>query len=235
MKTKNIEQYEFISLGDENIEIVFSTSKGDLNFNRANTTGLENINRIKKWFSVNKVGYLNQTHSDWVINYNGTVKDGDALITNIPKVAIGVFTADCVPVILYDEAKKIISAVHSGWQGTLNCIVLKAVKEMEKLYGTNAKDVKAYIGPHNRGCCYEFGQELADSFYKVSLYKNLDLYKSGKLNNEKCIIAQLESAGVKNTSIKCLEICTFCNGNYKLFSHRKGDSGRMFSFAYIKK
>ena len=88
------------------------------------------------------------------------MKEGDAIITNVKNVIIGVFTADCVPVILVDEENKVIAAIHSGWRGTFESITLKTIKKMKEEFNTNEINIKAYIGPHIRKCCYEVSEEL---------------------------------------------------------------------------
>ena len=67
----------------------------------------------------------------------------DAFITNLKGVAIGVRTADCVPVLLYDPATKTIAAVHAGWKGTVLNIVQEAIGVMQDCFGSNPKDLMA--------------------------------------------------------------------------------------------
>ena len=66
----------------------------------------------------------------------------DALITNVPGVAISVRTADCIPVLLYDPVHKAIAAVHAGWRGTVQRISQKVISEMQRRYGTDASDLR---------------------------------------------------------------------------------------------
>ena len=71
----------------------------------------------------------------------------DALVTDVPGVAISVRTADCIPVLLYDPVCKAIAAVHDGWRGTVQHLSRKVIGFMHERYGTNAADLKAVIGP----------------------------------------------------------------------------------------
>lgn len=231
-----VDNYEFINFEDDNIRINFSTAKSNLDFNMSTSEGLENLENIKTWFQVDEVGYLKQTHSDKIYLYDGIVHEGDAIITDKPNVAIGVFTADCVPVLIYSKDRSIIAAVHSGWKGTFLEIVYKTVKRIVNMYSVDVKDIKVYIGPHNRECCYEFGKDIAAKFYEKDIYKNIKFYNNGKLNLEACIIKQLVKIGVLKENIKSLNICTFCNDRYELFSYRKQKVGygRMYSFIYMK-
>ncbi len=71
----------------------------------------------------------------------------DALVTDVPGVAISVRTADCIPVLLYDPVNKAVAAVHAGWRGTVQQISCKVIDRMHDLYGTDAADLIAVIGP----------------------------------------------------------------------------------------
>ena len=72
----------------------------------------------------------------------------DAFVTALPGVAIGVRTADCVPILLYDPAKRVVAAVHSGWKSTVLHIAQKAINVMAQQFGCKAEDISAVIGPH---------------------------------------------------------------------------------------
>ncbi|SMC21549.1 conserved hypothetical protein [Clostridium acidisoli DSM 12555] len=231
-----INNFEYIEILDENINMNFSTAKNGLDFNMNTENGLNNLENIKDWFNVNKVGYLKQTHSDNILVYDGLMHDGDAIITDKPNVAVGVFTADCVPILIYSKKRNVIAAVHSGWKGTLSQIVLKTVKKLINEYDVDLDDIKVCIGPHNRSCCYDFGEETVKKFYEVDIYKNIHIYENGKLDLKKCIVKQLLSLGLIENNIKDVNVCTFCNNEYDLFSYRKHkeDSGRMFSFIFFK-
>ena len=88
----------------------------------------------------------------------------DALITNVPGVAISVRTADCIPVLLYDPVHKAVAAVHAGWRGTVQHISLKVIDRMRELYGTQASNLLAVIGPGIGPDSFQVGQEVADAF-----------------------------------------------------------------------
>lgn len=192
-----IEDYEFIKIDLEGASVVFSTAKNGLDFNKNTDEGRKNIGNIKKWFGVNEVGFLNQTHSNDVYVYSGKVEEGDALITNKKSTAIGVFTADCVPILLYDKANRVVAAIHSGWRGTFSCILSKTIDDMKKLYGTKSENLLAYIGPHMHQCCYEVSEELIEKFKDSEVYKEVDVAKGRMLSMLKCIIHQLDIKGVK--------------------------------------
>ena len=88
----------------------------------------------------------------------------DALITNIKGCAIGVRTADCIPVLLYDPINEAIAAIHSGWRGTLNRISQKTIMKMIENFGTNPGDILAAIGPGICRNCFQVGEEVVNGF-----------------------------------------------------------------------
>lgn len=241
MKTCSIEMYEYLSYDcGEQIEVVFFTAKNGLNFNRRTEQGQRNLKNIKKWFGVENVVYLNQTHSTEVhiFNYNHEVinSEGDGIITNNINTAIGVFTADCVPIILVDKFQKVMGAVHSGWRGTYDNIVGKAIEKMKEHYKCNPKNIHVYIGPHNKDCCYEVSEELIHKFNTNPLFKGNIINRERMLNLEECIRIELLNQGIIEENINSTNQCTFCNNDFELFSYRReGEKeGRMYSFVYMK-
>jgi len=230
-----IDNYKLFKASINKAEFIFSTASGNLNFNKNLSQGMENLFKVKEWFNLREIGFLNQTHSDTIYNYDGEVHDGDALITDKKNIALSVFTADCVPILLYDKVHSVIAAVHSGWKGTLLDICGKTVDKMREEYGAQAKDIIVYIGPHNKGCCYEIGEDVAEKFEKNLSYEKITVINNGKLDLEKCIINSLIEKGVQEANINTLNICTYCNKEEKLYSYRKnGESnGRLLSFVFL--
>jgi polyphenol oxidase len=234
MEKIRIENYEFITEDLGTAMVVFSTAKNGLNFYSRSGEGMENINKLKSWFPVEEVAYLSQIHSDLVFTNDCRGCEGDAIITDKPGVAVGVFTADCVPVIIYDPVHKAAAAVHSGWKGTYSIIVSKTIDKMKSAYGSVPGDMKVFIGPNMRECCYEVSEELVQKFRESDYYKDTDAFQGRKLSMEKCILRQLENQGVHDQNIKVTGLCTSCS-NVELYSYRGGEKDkRLFSFIYIK-
>lgn len=88
----------------------------------------------------------------------------DALVTNLRGIAIGVRTADCVPILLFDPDKAVIAAVHSGWKGTVQRIVQKAIYAMKQNYGVRPETIKAVIGPCIGFDSFQVGEEVVQYF-----------------------------------------------------------------------
>lgn len=232
---------DFWVLEGEKINIVFSNAKNNRSFNRNTEDGISNLLSLKKDFNVEDIKYLYQIHSDKVFTYtsgkeNFIENEGDAIITDEGNVIIGAFTADCVPVILVDEEKKIISAIHSGWKGTFNEISKKAVNKMVNKFDCNVNNIKVYIGPHIRQCCYEVSEELKEKFIEKFTEPKDNLFNDRNLSMELCIEESLKSVGINDNNIYSLKLCTHCEKTEKLFSYRgsNGTYGRLFSFVYIK-
>lgn len=103
-----------------------------------------------------------------IVPQDGTTREElegfDALITDRRGVAIGVRTADCIPVLLYDPVNSVVAAVHSGWRGTLGRISQKTISRMQAEFGTRPEDLKAVIGPGICGRCFQVGEEVVNLF-----------------------------------------------------------------------
>lgn len=117
---------------------------------------------------------MNQVHGTDVVvveqpwGFNqGNTPDADALITQNPDVVLGVFTADCVPVMLYDKPSQTIAVVHSGWRGALRNVVGVTLNRMQQL-GVNLSSVCAVVGPCIAQADYEVGAEVYESFMDTS-------------------------------------------------------------------
>ena len=89
-------------------------------------------------------------------------QDGDYLLTNVPGVGIGVATADCLSLVLFDPVKKAVGIVHAGWRGLVAGVVEQAVERMQGEYGSVLTDIVFIVGPSAHGCCYEVGRDFFD-------------------------------------------------------------------------
>ena len=194
--------------------------------------------------SSKKLILLNQIHSNkfYFISKNFKFKKkklkGDALITNVKNIALGVLTADCVPILIYDNNLKIISVIHAGWKGAYMGVVKKVIKFLIE-NGSNAKDLIAVIGPSISQKSYEVQKNFKDKFLKKDKHsKNFFKLRKNKtyfsLNNY--IYSQLKKLGVENLEI--INKDTFDPKN-NFFSARKSihnkenDYGRNISIIMI--
>ncbi|WP_294402080.1 peptidoglycan editing factor PgeF [uncultured Clostridium sp.] len=240
LKTMTREE-DFLKFEGEHFTVVFTNAENSRSFNRNTEAGICELNSLKDRFKVKDVAYLKQIHSDTILNYKlddakFNNNEGDAIVTDEKEVIIGVFTADCVPVILVDDKRGISAAIHSGWRGTFESITLKTVEKMKSEHGCKGEDIKAFIGPHIRKCCYEVSEELKEKF--LDKKKEIDpeiLFDNRNLNLEACIEKDLLDGGIKAENINSLNLCTYCCDKIKLHSYRKseGSYGRMFTFVIL--
>ncbi|MFA6384588.1 MAG: peptidoglycan editing factor PgeF [Candidatus Omnitrophota bacterium] len=157
--------------------------------------------------------------------------DTDALITDRRRLALAIFTADCLPVFLYDPQKQVIGLAHAGWRGTKENIAGKTVQAMMKQYDCRPGDIYAGFGPAIRGCCYRVGDEFKDRFESGLAQKNGSLYLDlVKINTEQLLRREIKRVNIFDSSI-----CTFC-ANDGYFSYRRQglSSGRGMAVLMIR-
>jgi hypothetical protein len=161
----------------------------------------------------------------------------DAVMTNVPKLCIGVSTADCIPILLYDPVHRAVGAVHAGWRGTVLRIVEKAVEALYESYGTEAADLQAVIGPGILLDSFEVGDEVYEQFQAAGFEMRAISRRDEKwhINLPECNRLQLVGAGVLSTHIQMTNICTF-QAFDRFFSARKLgiQSGRIFTGIFFK-
>ena len=165
--------------------------------------------------------------------------DSDAIITNQRNILIGILVADCFPVILYDQNKHVAGVVHLGWRGTAAGLLGRTVNAMREIFGCQAADICAAVGPGIGAHSYEVDRPVRDAFRQgtdqwgriateISLgHWQLDLQKS--------VLLQLDEAGVDRTDVDIVEECTCCHKE-TFFSYRRdqGRTGRQMGFALLR-
>lgn len=164
----------------------------------------------------------------------------DALVTNLKNVCIGVTTADCTPLLIYDPVQGVLAAVHAGWRSTVAKIAVKTVEKMEDIYGCKASDLKVGIAPCISQERFEVGKEVISCFIEAGFpindiayhnkqtgKKHIDLSRANKL--------LLEKMGVTSQNIEISGLCTYSNPDI-FFSARRQTikSGRMLTGGLLK-
>ena len=103
-----------------------------------------------------------------VIDRPGMTRDElegyDAFITTLPGVAIGVRTADCVPILLYDLNARVVAAVHAGWKGTVQMIATKTINMLAQRFNSKPENVHAILGPSISPDSFQVGEEVVKYF-----------------------------------------------------------------------
>ncbi len=148
--------------------------------------------------------------------YETAIAGTDALITNQSKLPLAIFTADCLPLYIYDSVNKGIGMVHAGWRGSQKNIAGKTLDLMQEKFKTKPEDVLAGFGPALRSCCYEVGAEFKNIFSLGILEKGGSFYLDLVEINRR----QLTAKGVNPNNIEDSWICTACQ-NKDYFSYRR--------------
>ena len=156
---------------------------------------IQNINIVCKKLNCEKkpIITLNQTHSNKVVCFNNReeVKDkmiGDAIVTKLKNIGIGVLTADCVPILFCDPQKKIIGCVHAGWKGALSGIIENTMDKFLEL-NSNARDLVAAIGP----CINHQRYEVGHDFYKKFVAQSKNNGRFFIISNDKKYLFNIRS------------------------------------------
>ena len=156
----------------------------------------------------------------------------DAIMTNLSGVCIGVSTADCIPVLLYDKEKHAVCAIHAGWRGTVKRIVMKAVETMTITYGTHPEQLTAQIGPGISLDSFEVGDEVYEAFVKEGFEMSAISRREEKwhINLPECNRLQLIASGLAPHNIKVSTVCTYKQADDYFSARRLGiNSGRIFT------
>lgn len=178
--------------------------------------------------------FTRQVHTDTVLRVGAADRgtglfreqqtDCDALITDEPGVALCCFSADCVPILLYDPVHRAVGAAHSGWRGTAMGIAAKTVAAMAREFGSRPEEMRAAIGPCIGSCCFEtdrdvpdamlaaLGADAAGAIARRAEKYHVDLKALNRL--------WLTRAGLSPAHIDVSDACTCCDPA-RFWSHRR--------------
>jgi YfiH family protein len=121
-------------------------------------------------FHSGMVRIIEKDHGPLIQPDGKAVFRGDALMTDLPGIMLGVQTADCIPVLIADKRTHAVAAFHAGWRGTLARIVERGIGAMRLRYGSRPQDLVAAIGPGIGSCCYAVGEEVRFEFESQFAY-----------------------------------------------------------------
>jgi polyphenol oxidase len=181
--------------------------------------------------------FAQQTHEDvvavidkkdkgrGVYSQEDAMPQTDAMITQESDICLVVMSADCVPILLYDQKQKVIGAVHSGWRGTVKKILSLTVQKMIDVYHSNPKDILVGIAPCIGAEAYQVGEEVVqavqEAFGTIEGYtqthpqtgkKHLDLIYANQ--------RQLLNLGIPTENMETSGFCTYQNADV-FYSYRK--------------
>lgn len=155
----------------------------------------------------------------------------DGLITAEPGLWLAAFFADCVPILLWDKKQQVVAVVHAGWRGTLLQVGKIAVAHMVKHLGCKPSHISAVIGPAIGSCCYEVGEDLAQTF--LQLYRGREDIVSKRegtryLDLKQANRVSLCETGLLPAHIHVTGLCTACRTDLFYSHRREGEpTGRM--------
>ena len=185
-----------------------------------------------------------QVHGDRIVEIDETqagrgalrhadaIPDADGMITKSRSIVLAILTADCVPVLVVDPVGKAVGIAHAGWRGTLLRIAAKTVLRMSEAFDTEPADCLVATGPSIGPCCYRVGKDVISQFQHE--FSSGGSITGDRLDLQRMIEVQLTDAGVKESNISTVDLCTSCN-RYMLYSYRaeRGHTGRMMSVIRI--
>lgn len=173
-------------------------------------------------------------HDDWPAQVRERMRatHADAMLTDVPGVALFWAYGDCAPVLLYDARQRIIGLVHAGWRGTAQAITTKTLATMQTRFGSRLKDIHAAVGPAIGACCYEITETVRQAFAAEPLAqeaavfveraasenaRDMRWYLEVGASNER----QLLLAGLAPDHVETSGYCTGCESDL-FYSNRRG-------------
>lgn len=210
-----------------------------------------NMQSLKNLLNVSQVVMPHQVHGTEVFqlkhpapweNMADDLDGVDALITDVKGVCIGVSTADCIPILLYDEAHHAAAAIHAGWRGTVKRIAEETVRSMRDAFGTQPELLRAVIGPGISLASFEVGDEVYDQFRDAGFpmdriarrypilppFGGIEGGFKWHLDLPLCNRLQLEAVGVRQ--IEMSGICTYQQSDAYFSARKLGvNSGRILT------
>lgn len=173
--------------------------------------------------------------SDGVRNH---ILDGvDAVMTSMKGVCIGVSTADCIPVLVYDAEAQVAAAIHAGWRGTLQRICQKTINDMRLQYGCLPQRLQVVIGPGISLANFEVGDEVYQQFVDAGFDLTHTAEWRGKwhLDLPQINHNQLVEAGIDEAHIQYADICTYDHVDDYFSARRLGiESGRIYTAIMLR-
>ncbi len=185
-------------------------------------------------FASSRLILLDQIHRDRILLLKKPIPplpsplEFDALITNSPNTFLGILTADCLPIFVVDQQKKVIAAIHAGREGTALGIVAKTLRKIKEEFGCLSKDLLIAMGPSIGPSCYEIDEKVFQQEWKSFSV----LRETGKwtVDLARINIGQMKERGIEEDQVSWVNLCTHCHGDL-FFSYRKeGRTGRQLSF-----
>lgn len=194
---------------------------------------------FRRLFPERKLVFNKQTHSDIINSVDSNTflpeTPGDALITSEKNLALGIYTADCLPILIHDPQGNKIASVHAGWRGVEQNILTKT---LETLKPSNPELLRLWIGPHIKRDSFEVHNDVAEKLRAKSkstqqvAFQHLTDQNKKYVDLAEIVLSQAVSFGVSKNNTWIHSINTFGDQNY--YSYRRdGSTGRLISFIVL--
>lgn len=192
---------------------------------------MTNRQRLQKVVTHPPVQWLNQIHSNKVVEYSGAdqLVEADAIVTSKSTATCAVMTADCLPVLMTNSCGSWVAAAHAGWRGLADGVLLNTVASYD-----SPEPLMAWIGPAISQKCFEVGSEVREAFLELDASNQTYFVQNerGRWQADLAGLAkkQLESRGV---TVYLSQLCTYENTQQFYSYRRDGKTGRMASMIWI--
>ena len=215
--------------------------KSDFKFSK------KDLDSVRDFLSLKNIVFLKQTHSSDGICLNdlSQVKSfyslfeysGDFIVTNLRRVGIGILTADCLPVVIYDPVGNVISIVHAGWRGCASDIITRSIEIMQNQFNSKIHDLVIYFGSCAKVCCYKIKNDFLKNFENFSFVDQVIFKKEDHLFFDLLKFAELKllDLGLKIENLhKNYNNCTICDLNFHSYRRDKEQAGRQATIVALR-
>lgn len=122
---------------------------------------MANLSNLEAAFPKNNFRRVRQTHSDLILPSSSELREADAHWSKSSGEALLISTADCVPVLFADPSSGLFAAVHAGWRGVQNRILVKTLDQLLS-QGASSEHLITVIGPHIGPSSFQVGEDVRD-------------------------------------------------------------------------
>ena len=200
----------------------------------------QNIQNIGDLLKIKQMIFLHQNHGvqgmQLLIDDEASQffeQSGDYLFTQRKNCGIGVVTADCLPIVIYDPITHAAGIVHAGWKGLVAGAFEVAIQDMQEKLGTKPEYLDIYLGPAARPCCYEVQQDFIDKFVEYQDYfDQIFIKNNGKtyFDSRAFITVIARSLGIDAQKIYTrYNVCTICNKSFCSYRRDKDKAHRQIT------
>lgn len=158
----------------------------------------------------------------------------DGMVTDVPHLPLVVFSADCNVILLYDPVGRAIGACHAGWRGTALGIAKKTAQEMVQLFGCEARNIRAAIGPAIGQCCFETDEDVPTAL-REALGEEVAPYITWNGTKYHIDLKAVNALWLRKAGVERIDICDHCTACRPdlYWSHRKMGNARGAQIAMI--